>query len=212
MEETQISTVTIPENLHRQIACVTDINEAKDLASRSAALQVYAKASNQSLDVFNEVAELKLRAERKAGQILAEMQKKSNQHGDTNAEIQSLEEMGISRMQSSRWQCLARIEESAFVRYCEDQRASGKEITQAGVIRLKHRLEDQPREKMHLPCPACGLRQNRCIDTGEVAARVLPRRRKCLNCNYVFRTWEMVIPDDGTNLPNIPIVISKDAK
>lgn len=194
------------EAMDNALASVKTLPQAKDLAGRAKALQTYAKSSGQSLEVLNKVAEMKLRAEREAGKILLAMEKKTNQHGAKNASLLALEDIGITRMQASRWQSVARVQEEDFVQYCARQRESGEEITQAGCIRLKSRREDAPRDKPHFPCPSCGLRSNRCIDTGDVLARVLPRRRKCLNCGHVFRTWEFVI--DPANPPKIPVVFS----
>ncbi len=198
--------IALSDSMTQALSCVGSVVEAKDLAGRAKALQSYAKTSGQSLDVQNKIAELKIRAERKAGKILSDMEKKSNQHGERNSSIQSLEDLGISRMQASRWQALARVSDESLDEYCRKQRESGNEITQSGVIRIKQRLEDSPREKPHFKCPSCGLRSNRCIETGEVLARVLPRRRKCLHCNSVFKTWEFVI--DPNNPPDIPIYMT----
>lgn len=188
------------------ISTVTTLPGALDLASRAKALKAYAQSSGRSLEMLNEIAELKLRAEREAGKILLAMDKKTNQHGAKNATLQTLEGLGISRMQASRWQSVARVQEDDFVNYCANQREAGQEITQAGCIRIKSRREDAPRDKPHFPCPSCGMRSNRCIDTGDVLSRVLPRRRKCLHCDEVFRTWEFVI--DPKNPPQIPVVMT----
>lgn len=196
--------VALTASLNEAISCVSSISEAMDLAGRAKALQSYAKTSGQQLEVQNNVAELKIRAERKAGKILLDMEKPTNQHGEKNSTLQTLDDLGITRMQASRWQALAKVSDEDFDRYCTEQREKGKEITQAGCVRLKQRLEDAPREKPHLKCPSCGLRSNRCIETGDVIARVLARRRKCLHCGHVFKTWEMVI--DPNDTPEVPIV------
>ena len=196
--------LALTNTITQALSCVGNVSEAKDLAGRAKALQSYAKTSGQSLEVQNKIAELKIRAERKAGKILLDMHKKTNQHGDKNISLKSLEDLGISRMQASRWQALARVSDDEFNEYCKKQISEGKEITQSGCIRLKQRLEDAPREKPHLKCPCCGLRSNRCIETGDVIARTLARKRKCLDCGHVFRTWEMVI--DPSSPPEVPIV------
>ena len=202
--------IALTDSMKQALSCVGSIDEAQELAARAKALQSYAKTSGQNLEVQNKVAELKIRAERKAGKILLDMEKRTNQHGEKNNSLQSLEELGISRMQASRWQALARVSDEQLEEYCQRQRESGKEITQAGVIRLKQRLEDSPREKPHLKCPSCGLRSNRCIETGDVIARTLSRRRKCLHCGFVFKTWEFVIDPD--NPPNVPIIFVEPNK
>ena len=195
---------TLVASIKHAISEVDDLDDAIDIASRAKAFQVYAQSAGESLEMLNDIAELKLRAERQAGKFLLDMEKKTNQHGANNAALPSLEQLNITKMQSSRWQSVARVGEEEFAQYCKRQRESGQEITQSGLIRVKSRREDAPREKPHFPCPSCGLRSNRCIDTGDVLARALPRRRKCLHCGYVFRTWEFVI--DPSNPPNVPLV------
>ena len=190
--------------MKESLSRIDTVDQAMEVAGKAKAFQAYAKTAGQSLEMLNDIAETKLRAEREAGKILIAMEKKSNQHGAKNAKLPALSELGVTRMQSSRLQAVARVQEEDFERYCKSQRETGQEITQLGLIRLKSRREDAPREKPHFKCPSCGLRSNRCIETGDVVARVLPRRRKCLHCNHVFRTWEMVI--DPRSPPEIPIV------
>src|SRR3990167_10037925 len=54
------------------------IDEVKSIRGKAEALRVYARQSGQSLYMQNRCAEIKLRAERRAGEILSEMEK---QHG-----------------------------------------------------------------------------------------------------------------------------------
>lgn len=88
----------------------------------------------------NSAAEIKLRAERKAGELLAAMPK---QDGGDAARLRTqsrpvtevpptLEEIGISRMQSSRWQLEALVPEPVFEDYLEATKDAGEEITTAG--------------------------------------------------------------------------------
>ena len=59
---------------------------------------------------------LAIRAERRAGELLAGMElrdfsKRGNQHGGKSHDVTNLDSLGISRMQSSRWQAIARLPE-----------------------------------------------------------------------------------------------------
>ena len=55
----------------------------------------------------------KLRCERKAGAFLAGVQKRKNQYAG-NAPLPALQDHGVSKMQSSRWQRLASIPDDEF--------------------------------------------------------------------------------------------------
>ena len=83
------------------------------------AAQTYAKAAQLGLDAQNHAAEVKLRAERKAGELLAQLKRdtpqtanpsglpKSNDgHGSSEYQA-ALEETGTSRQDAKRWQKIA---------------------------------------------------------------------------------------------------------
>lgn len=59
----------------------------------------------ESLEMQNNIAEIKLRAERRAGELLEEMPGKGTHGGDRkSSNTMQLEDIGISKMQSHRWQ------------------------------------------------------------------------------------------------------------
>jgi hypothetical protein len=72
-------------------------------------------------------------AERKAGEILAGMEKAKNQHRDDTTTVSAprLKDIGISKTQSSRWQQSAKVPEPDFQTYVESSTNAGKEITSA---------------------------------------------------------------------------------
>ena len=85
----------------KELAKVTTIDEAKGIRDKAEALRVYAKQTEQGLDIQNQCAEIKIRAERKAGEILADMEKhkpgptkKDNLHDVS--EPPKLSDLGIS--------------------------------------------------------------------------------------------------------------------
>lgn len=79
-------------------------------------------------------AELKLRAERRLGELLAEMPK--NNGRPLSHDVTRLADLGIGRMDSSRWQKLAGIDEERFEEHIEQGRLSG-ELTTAGARETK---------------------------------------------------------------------------
>jgi hypothetical protein len=83
----------------------------------SMALRIYIKAASDSLEAANSAAEIKLRAERRAGELLAGMDKPLNQHDKVAGNRMlpaTLESVGVSKMQSSRWQKEAKVDEDVF--------------------------------------------------------------------------------------------------
>jgi hypothetical protein len=98
------------------------IDEVKDIHDKALAIETYARQA-KNVEAESQACEIRLRAERRAGQLLGEMEKArgargsgSNQHKlrshDTRAP--KLLDLGISHDQSSRWQKLAAIPEAEF--------------------------------------------------------------------------------------------------
>lgn len=87
------------------------VDEVKDVRDKAVAMQAYAK---QALDpeLINLATDIKMRAERMAGEMLKAMKaagQRVAQGGDRKAKSQavSLKDLGITPMQSSRWQKLS---------------------------------------------------------------------------------------------------------
>jgi hypothetical protein len=82
------------------LAVISHPSHAADIADKAEAARVYAKRIGASLPVINRATAIKLKAERKAGEILAGIDKAKNQN---SAGIITLPAMGITKIQSSRW-------------------------------------------------------------------------------------------------------------
>lgn len=117
------------------------IDELKGIRDKAEALRQYARQSRETLDVQNKCAEIKLRCERRMGGMLKETE--LNKGGEwAHKEHQSqavtsapkLSDIGISRMQSSRYQAIARLPEDKFEQHINQTIADNKELTEAGVI------------------------------------------------------------------------------
>ena len=105
----------------QELALAKEIDEVKEIRDKAEALRMYARQAGHSLDMQNQCAEIKIRAERRAGEMLIIRPK---QHGARPAdkpsatgshdETPSLRELGIKKMQSHRWQKIASIPEEIF--------------------------------------------------------------------------------------------------
>ncbi len=129
--------ITILDDCRRAIAEADNLDQLSDLRSRAEAIRVWAKSANESLEVQNRAAELRLLAERKAGKMLSQMglkggDRKSNGHDDRL----KLSDLGITHNQSKRWQRAATISDQQFTDYVKRSSKLGQEITGAGLLRL----------------------------------------------------------------------------
>jgi hypothetical protein len=130
----------------QSLATAKHLPEVKQIRDMAAALQQYAKQQQYSLEVQNDAAELKLRAERKAGALLRGMDLATaapgNQytgpvdrlHDETGPP--TLAEMAISKTQSHRWQQEASLPEAVFEAHIATTRQRKDELTSTGVYEL----------------------------------------------------------------------------
>lgn len=126
----------------RALASAKTLEDVLTIRDQAEALRVYIRAASESLEAANAAAEIKLRAERKAGEMLKAMEKrdggdamKARSQGATEVPP-SLEELGINRDQSSRWQREASVDEGTFEEYLVSCRDEGREVTQAGLLNI----------------------------------------------------------------------------
>jgi N6-adenosine-specific RNA methylase IME4 len=115
-----------------------DIGEVKDLRDKAEALRRYAAQAGHGLEMQNQAAEVKLWAERRAGELIAatDLDRGGRPSENRSHDVTGLSDLGIHKMQSHRWQTISSIPEAEFVAHIEKTKASRKELTQGGLIRL----------------------------------------------------------------------------
>lgn len=121
------------------LAEARSVDEVKDVRDRAEALRLYMKQAGHGLEMQNDVAEIKLRAERRAGELLGEMEKHpgaATPLHDGSALPPRLQELGIGTTQSHRWQREASVPEAEFERHVAETKESGRELTSVGLLRL----------------------------------------------------------------------------
>jgi hypothetical protein len=99
------------------ITTTIEMEQRTRIGDKAAALQVYYKQSGESLGIQNAAAEVKIRAERRAGEILAAMEKRGGAR-DGKTELPKgtplLSDIGITKKQSHRWQQVASVPDKKF--------------------------------------------------------------------------------------------------
>lgn len=123
-----------------------DVDEVKDIRDKAQAMAAYAKQANDTAMV-EWATEIKVRAERKAGEMLAEMDKNKGAAATRSRDgsaLPTLEKLGISHNQSSRWQKLAAIPPSQFEQAVEAAKEIAGEVTTAALLRASRPVDDPP--------------------------------------------------------------------
>jgi hypothetical protein len=130
----------------RILADAKSLDDIKSIRDKAEAARTYIKAARLGLELQNRAAEVKLRAERKAGQFLKTLKLRG---GDRKSKRQhatlKLAELGISRDQSKRWQHVASVTEEDFTQYLKEMGYQGREITSAGLLRVAKKGHSTPR-------------------------------------------------------------------
>lgn len=123
----------------RLLASTTDLSEVKAIRDKAEAVRKYRQVSGESMKAQNHAAEIRLMAERRAGELLTVMEKSQGGRPtktSSTVSVVSLADMGVSHKQSSRWQTLARVPEHLFAARIEELQAAEKEVTTKEFLKM----------------------------------------------------------------------------
>jgi hypothetical protein len=120
------------------------LDEIKVIRDKAEAVRKYAQSASMGLDVQNRAAEVKLRAERQAGKLLAQlMLRGGDRRSKGHRDRLKLDDLGLTANQSKRWQLQAKVPEELFRDHVKSTCKEGKELTSAGLMRLAKRLKGE---------------------------------------------------------------------
>ena len=127
-------------NAKQQIGLAKDIHEIKDIRDNAITLQELAKRQKLGLEMQNDIAEIRLYAERKAGELLKETDLNKGVQMDGSEVVRDdtrvkLKDFDITRDQSSNWQRIAEIPQEEFDKKITETKSEGKELTTTGMLR-----------------------------------------------------------------------------
>jgi len=144
------------EKAKRAIAECKDIDEVKKIRDRAEALRAYAKQAGEGLVMQNNIAEIKLRCERKIGEFSKELPKdkggrpeKNSSYDGESYKMDILSNAGINHYE--RYEAIANLPEEEFENYIDKVKESNEELTTIGVIKLAKKLN--PKEEIIIPLP-----------------------------------------------------------
>lgn len=124
------------EAARNALQVASTVDEAKDIRDKAEAMAAYARQARDT-ELIQWATEIKVRSERRAGQLLAEMPKNSGKlrnsspSHDGRATTPTLASLGITYNDSSRWQKLAAIDEEKFEAAVAAAKEAAGEVTTA---------------------------------------------------------------------------------
>lgn len=114
------------------------VDEVKDIRDKAEAMAAYARqAKDQELILW--ATEIKVRAERKAGELLRETAERGERHHQgrvvADEKPTTLGDLGITANQSSRWQSLASMTDEHFETAVATAKETAGQVTTAFMLR-----------------------------------------------------------------------------
>ena len=127
----------------RMLAKVQNLGDATDLMSVAQAAQIYARKAKLGLDAQNKAAEIKIRAERLAGEFIQKLERGQGKRRDlTLGDVaqsspyeEALESAGASRRDASRWQLISAFPVESFEAEIEAAKDGGRELTTTRMVK-----------------------------------------------------------------------------
>jgi len=117
------------------------LDQLKEIRDQAEAARHYVKAAKMTTAMANRCAEIRIRAERKAGEMIKASgisrggDRKSKSHDATLI----LDDFGVSKTQSSRWQKIANIPEEVIEDYFAEPENEEREVTAVGLAQFAAR-------------------------------------------------------------------------
>lgn len=138
----------------RLLSRVSTVEDARVLINLAESARVYARKAELGLEAQNHAAEIKVKAQRKAGEILQRMEKakggqpyqERNSTGYIVQPVETYAELGIDKRDAHIWQKIAAMPETVFEEKIAVMKDGGSEITTSAIYReaLKIVAADKP--------------------------------------------------------------------
>ncbi len=143
-ENKSISLVKRAGQMLAEARTLEELKSVRDVGE--AAIRLAKSRRDVGIEALQEAQEIVRRAERQLGAMLPEVTggrgRKEKSH-----DVTFLSDLGIERMQSSRFQKIAQLPDEEFEAWVSSCRESGEELTQAAALRLASEFLADPIEK-----------------------------------------------------------------
>lgn len=150
-ESKEVSLISRAGRMLSEARTIGDFKHVRDVGE--AALRLAKSRREVGIDALLAAQEIVRRAERQIGEMLAlSTGGKGGDRKSSNSKLlDPLGNLGIGKMQSSRFQKVAQIPSDEFEEWISECRENGEEMTQAAALRLAAMLTADPIEKPAVP-------------------------------------------------------------
>lgn len=140
------------DKARQEIAAAKTVDGVKTIRDKAEAARLYAKKIGMSREMQNDLGEIILEAEARAGEILATMREKGErQKPGGKSKSQSgiyspgLSDIGVTPKQSSQWQKVAAVPEADRQKYFAETRKHDRQVNAAGLLKSVTTKEPKPK-------------------------------------------------------------------
>lgn len=133
------------DNATRALAEAKTVDEIKHVMDLAEAARLYARKAQLGLEAQNHAAEIYLDGSRKAGELLARLERSAISHGGSRrptldaepSEYRAvLEDTGTTRQDANRWQQIASLPAEVYEGWKDATKSARHELTTAGALKV----------------------------------------------------------------------------
>ncbi len=119
------------------LEAATTVEEVRVLRDQAEALRTYAAAAGMGMQAQNLFADLRIRAEHRAGRLLGTIVARGgDRRPGATSRGATLASLGVNRTQSSRWQAIGQLADGDLDKFLTECIETGREITTGAVLSL----------------------------------------------------------------------------
>ena len=173
--------MTVLARIRRDVAEADDFDEVREFRDQADLILHYIKTVAFGVDKQNEAMEVTLLCERWLGRHLREMPiRGGDRRSEHHVQGVTLEQLGIDKAQSSRWQREASVPQEEYDQYVRQVRQERRVITSEGLLRLARLHKDAAKAAADDKDPFARLTNG---------LKNLARRQERFACIYADPPW-----------------------